>query len=234
MTNRIGGGVSTQLNTFSQQASASAQSKQTPEVGQQVSQALFGRAKPPVLDPAKFPQLAEQLKLLQRYKKKLATMAGDDEDDYDICLADGTIAMIDEEGMIYVGAGFLEACCEEPEILVGVLAHEIGHRPKRWKQYKERKELSVQELQALCREEETRADIFAGKALAEMNMSPTPIQNFLKRIQDKPHPEYFDADTRAQVIEDAHAGRSYRSDNRKKLFPEYDRAAAPKGHIGEF
>ena len=122
MSNRISGGVSTQLNPFSQQAQASKQSAQTPEIGQQVSQALFGKAKPPVLDPARFPQLAEQMKTLHRYKKKLATMAGDEEDDYDICLADGTIAMIDEQGMIYVGAGFLEACKDQPEVLVGVLA----------------------------------------------------------------------------------------------------------------
>lgn len=234
MSTRIGGGVSTQLNPFSQQASASSQSTQTPEIGQQVTKALFGKAKPPVLDPAQFPHLAEQLKALKRYKKKLATMAGDEEQDYDICLADGTIAMIDEEGMIYVGAGFLEACANEMEILVGVLAHEIGHRPKRWKEYKERKLLNIEDLQALCREEETRADIFAGKALAEMKMSPKPLQDFLKRIQDKPHPEYFDAQIRAQVIEDSHAGRAYRTDNRKKLFPEFDRMTAAKGHLGEF
>ena len=234
MSTRIGGGVSTQLNTFSQQASASKQSAQAPEIGQQVTQALFGKAKPPVLDLARFPHLAEQMKMLKQYKKKLATMAGDDEEDYDICLADGTIAMIDEEGMIYVGAGFLEACAQQQEILVGVLAHEIGHRPKRWKEYKERKLLTLEDLQALCREEETRADIFAGKALAEMQMSAKPLQDFLKRIQDKPHPEYFDANIRAQVIEDAHAGRAYRTDNRKKLFPEFDRMTSPKGHLGEF
>ena len=46
--------------------------------------------------------------------------------------------------------------------------------------------------------------------------------------------EYFDAKTRGEVIRDAHAGRAYRTDNRKKLFPEFDRMTSPKGHLGEF
>ena len=232
---RIGsGGINTQLNPSGPQAQASGQSAQAAEVGQQVQKTLFGKPKPPVLDLAKFPHLAEQMKLLHRYRKKLATMAGDEEDDYDLCLADGTIAMIDEEGLIYVGAGFLEACKDNPEVLIGVLAHEIGHRPKRWREYDTRRQVTREEMQALCREEETRADIFAGKALAEMNLSCEPLADFLSEVQQKPHPEYFDAKTRGEVIRDAHAGRAYRSDNRKKLFPEFDRMTSPKGHLGEF
>ena len=142
--------------------------------------------------------------------------------------------MIDEDGLIYMGAGFLEACKDNPEVLIGVLAHEIGHRPKRWREYDTRRQLTREELEALCREEETRADIFAGKALAEMNLSCEPLAEFLAEVQQKPHPEYFDAKTRGEVIRDAHAGRAYRSDNRKKLFPEFDRMTSPKGHLGEF
>ncbi|MBI3180308.1 MAG: hypothetical protein HYZ27_11645, partial [Deltaproteobacteria bacterium] len=166
MANRIEGGLSTQLNPFGPQW-PTARAGETPAIGAQVQQALFGKPKPPVLDPAQFPQLAAQLRLLAGYKKKLALMAGDEEDDYDIVLADGTIAMIDEQGTIYVGAGFLAACGERPEVLVGVLAHEIGHRPKRWRDYPARRQLSHRELEAICRHEEPCADIFAGKALAE-------------------------------------------------------------------
>ncbi|MEZ4271284.1 MAG: hypothetical protein R3C68_07580 [Myxococcota bacterium] len=233
MSSRIdAGSISTQLNPFGAQQSGVQRGGDVPSVGQQVQQALFGRAKPPVLDPAQFPQLAEQLRMLQRYKKKLAVMAGDDEDDYDICLADGTIAMIDEQGVIYVGAGFLSAVGDNPAILVGVLAHEIGHRPKRWGEYRTKRQLSYEELQMLCRHEETRADIFAGKALAEMELPCEPLEGFLKRIEVGPHPDYFPAAVRAEVIREAHSGRSTRVEARRKLFPGYNRMAAPKDILG--
>src|SRR5690606_2207996 len=145
---------------------------------------------------------------------------------------DGTIAMIDEDGRIYVGAGFLAACAEQPEVLVGVLGHEIGHRPKRWREYKTRRQLSREELEMLCRHEETRADIFAGKALAEMDMACEPLVAFLQSVQDEPHPEYFPAEVRAAVIRDAHAGRAYRAKARRTLFPELHRMTSPKGHLG--
>ena len=234
MSVRVGGGISTQLNPFGQEPQTSSKASQTPEIGRQIKTALFGRPKPTILDPAQFPQLAAQLRLLRRYKKKLAAMAGDNEEDYDICLAEGSIAMIDESGMIYVGVGFLEACKLRPELLVGVLAHEIGHRPKRWDAYKTKRALTREELEELCRHEETRADIFAGKALAEMEMRCEPLCEFLLKIEGTPHPEYFPAEVRAEVVRDAHEGREYRTENRKKLFPEYDRMNAPKGHLGEY
>ncbi|MEE2960427.1 MAG: hypothetical protein VYA34_06750 [Myxococcota bacterium] len=234
MSVRVGDGISTQLNLFSQEPQTSSKASQTPEIGSQVKAALFGKPKPTILDPAKFPQLAAQLRLLRRYKGKLAAMGGDQEEDYDICLAEGGIAMIDESGMIYVGAGFLEAYKMHPELLVGVLAHEIGHRPKRWDEYKTERELTREELEELCRHEETRADIFAGKALAEMDMECEPLCEFLLEVGGQPHPEYFPAEVRASVVRDAHEGRAYRSENRKKLFPEYDRMNAPKGHLGEY
>ena len=112
MTRIEGGTVSTTFSTLQPQAQARA--TETPQVGAQIQEVLFGRAKPPVLDPAKFPALAEQLRLLGRYKSKLAEMAGDRDDDYRLVLADGTIAMIDQEGTIFVGAGFLQACADRP------------------------------------------------------------------------------------------------------------------------
>jgi hypothetical protein len=231
---KLSANVSTTLNPFGPNWSGASRAGEAPAVGSQVQQALFGAAKPPVLDPARFPQLAEQLKLLARFKKKLAVMAGDAEEDYDIQLADGTIAMIDERGTIFVGAGFLAAFGEKPEVLVGVLAHEIGHRPKRWNEYRTKRQLSREELEMLCRHEETRADIFAGKALAEMGLDCEPIVAFLKSVQDKPHPEYFPAEVRADVIRDAHAGRRYRAKARRSMFPEFDRMTSPKGHLGEY
>ena len=81
---KIEGGIGTRFNSLNQNMDTSnaGKSAQAPEVGQQVQQALFGKAKPPVLDPAHFPQLAEQMKFLRKYKKKLAAMAGDEDEDH--------------------------------------------------------------------------------------------------------------------------------------------------------
>ncbi len=233
VSNRIEGGLSTTLNPFGPQW-PSVKAGEAPPVGQQVQQTLFGRARPPLLDPAEHPALADVLAMLRRYLGKLARLAGDKEEDYLLALADGTIAMIDASGIIYVGAGFVSAYRRRPEVLIGALAHEVGHRPKRWGEYRTQRQLTAKEIQYICRHEETRADIFAGKALAELGFDCEPLCEFLARVADKPHPDYFPADVRAQVIRDAHAGRTYRVDNRKKIFPEFDRMTGAKGDLGEF
>jgi hypothetical protein len=234
MTRIEGSSITSTLNPFSHQTRDTQQAAKAPTVGSQVQQVLFGKAKPPLLDPALFPQLAEQLQLLRKYKKKLATMAGDSDDEYSLYLADGTIAMIDAEGRIFVGAEFLATCTNLPEVLVGVLAHEIGHRPKRWKQYKSQRQLSQQELHRLCRHEETRADIFAGKALAEMELDCQPLITFLLQLEQGPHPDYFPAETRGEIIRESHQNRRYRTNARKNLFPDYHRLTSPKGHLGDY
>ena len=233
MSSRIESGISTQLNPFGPQWPAG-RAQEAPSIGEQIRQTLFGRAKPTLLDPAHFPALAAQLSMLARYKKKIAAMAGDRDEDYELALADGTLAMIDEHGTIFVGKGFLTAFAKAPEVLVGALAHEIGHRPKRWGAYQVRRQLSREEIEYLCRHEETRADIFAGKALAEMGMSCEPLVAFLRAVEVQPHPEYFPAAVRGEVIREAHAGRAYRAENRRKLFPEFNRMKSPKGHLGEY
>lgn len=228
--------INTQLNPFGPQW-PNGKAEGVPTLGQQVQQVLFRGVKPPLLDPALFPEVAAQLRLLRRYLKKLAVMAGDNEDDYSVVLADGTIAMIDEAGTIYLGVGFLQKFAEKKEVLVGALAHEVGHRPKRWNDYSQRQRLNDEELAAICREEETRADIFAGRALAEMDLDCEPLAEFLLALGDgspKPHPEYFDAQTRSFIIREAHADRSYGTENRRKIFPEFERNKSPKGHLGDF
>lgn len=232
MSRRIEANVSTQLNPFGPQW-PTGKAGDVATVGAQVQQALFGRPKPVVLDPSQFPAMAESLRLLNKYRKKLAVMAGDAEDDYRVQLADGAIAMIDEQGTIYMGAGFLAAHREQPDVLVGALAHEIGHRPKRWDRYRSQRQLTRAELDAICREEETRADLFAGKALCEMGLRWEPLAEFLAAIETGPHPQYFPADVRAQVLEESFDGRAYRANGRRKIFPGFDRMTSPKGHLGE-
>jgi hypothetical protein len=225
--------MSNLLNPFGTQW-PSARPGEVVSVGRQVQQTLFGGVKPPLVDPAHYPMLAAQIALLKKFRTKISTMAGDDEDEYPMVLADGTIAMIDGDGRIYLGVRFLAEHGDEPAVLVGALAHEIGHRPKRWSQYKVPRELSREELQAICRVEEAKADTFAGMALAEMHLPADPIVEFLRTIEERPHPEYFPAKVRGEIIRDAHASRAFRAEFRRKMFPHLDRMTSPKNHLGDF
>jgi hypothetical protein len=232
-TQRIGGGGTNLLNPFGPQWPRG-RSEEIRTIGQQVQNVLFGKTKPPILDPSMFPHLLRKFQVLKKYRRKIASMIGDAEDEYPMVLADGTIAMIDGDGRIYLGAKFLEEEGDDPDVLVGTLAHEIGHRPKRWGQYRVERDLTKEEMQAICREEEAKADAFAGTALAEMRLSPEPIVEFLRAIQDKPHPEYFPVDVRADIILEAHKSRAFRAEMRRKLFPHLDRMTSPKNHLGDF
>ena len=231
---RIDPNISSQLNTTN--LNTPNESQQVKPLGEQIQQTLFGRVKPPLLDPTNFPDLAVLIRMMNRYRKKLATLAGDGEDEYDVVLADDIIAAIDENGTIFMGAAFLRKHQNQPEILIGALAHEIGHRPKRWKnaRFKQRRNLTPMEMNALCQVEETRADMFAGRALAELGMSCEPIVEFLNAVQVRPHPQYLPAADRAEIIREAHRGRAYRTSNRRKLFPGFHRWVDPIGHLGEF
>lgn len=200
-------------------------------VGEQVSGNLFGGKKPRVLDEDDA-DTAALMARLHAYRKRLARLAGDDEDDYDLTLADGTIAMIDESGLIYVGKAFLLERSDELEVQVGVLAHEVGHRPKRWSEYKQERPLTKAELDELCRLEETRADYFAGRALAELGLSPEPLVRFLEAISAHPHPQYFPAHIRAEAIREGHRDGARKADNRRRFFPELARMTDAKNDLG--
>ena len=231
---RIDGQIPSQLNTT--QLHTPSQANQLKPLGEQIQQTLFSRPRPLELDEAQFPELHEILRVLNRYRRKLSVMAGDGDEDYSLVLAQDTIAAIDEHGTIFMGASFLMTFQHQLEVPVGAMAHEIGHRPKRWRElrYQTPRDLTNAEREALCRTEETRADIFAGKGLAELNMPCEPLVAFLMAVSIHPHPEYLPAEDRAKVIREAYAARLYRADNRRKTFPDYHRHTSPNGYIGEF
>ena len=120
------------------------------------------------------------------------------------------------------------------EVIVGAVAHEIGHRPKRWKKYKTRINLTPKELDRLCRAEETFADFFAGRALAEVNLSPQPLIDFLLKNDTVPRLEYFPVKMRADVIMRGFNEQNFRIKARKRLFPQQNRMTSIKGHIGNY
>src|SRR5436853_658418 len=88
-----GGNVSTQ-NPFGPNWARGTQEAST--VGKQVQDNLFGKPKPKVLDQDDV-DTARQMGMMHVYRKKLARLAGDDPDEYSLLLADGTIAMIDQQ-----------------------------------------------------------------------------------------------------------------------------------------
>lgn len=203
----------------------------TSSVGQQMQGELFGKKKPPVLDEDDA-DISRLMGRLHAYRKKLARLAGDDESDYDLVLAAGTIAMIDGEGLIYIGKQFLLNLADQLAVQVGVLAHEIGHRPKRWNEYKQTVPLTKDEKEELCRLEETRADYFAGRALAELNLDCEPLISFLKSVQTQPHPEYFSAELRGECVREGFSDGKRKASNRKRFFPELARMTSAKGDLG--
>lgn len=207
-------------------------------LGEQIQQQLFPNVNPRVTPLEAYPQLAELLFLLNKKRKQLASLAEDHDDDYRIVLTEDTIAAINGQGTIFMGAPFLLAYQQHLDLLVGVLAHEIGHRPKYW-QHQRRQipmQLTIEQMAELCRAEEAKADTFAGIGLAEFGMSAEPVANFIRMIQqDDPtcgHPQYLPADVRAEMILNAHSKRAVRAAYRRKLFPEHHRFINPKGHIG--
>ena len=228
MTRVTGGGVSTR-NPFGPTWAKGADKVES--LGQQVQNELFGKKKPRLLDPDD-KDTAAQMARLHSYKKKLARLAGDEEDDYSLALAEGTIAMIDAEGVIYVGKTFLVHNADRVDLQVGVIAHEIGHRPKRWNEYRASEVRTREQLHELCRLEETYADFFAGRALAELGLSPEPMCALLLTLEEGPHPEYFPAKVRGDVIREGYTDGRRQSDVRKKMFPELAKRVSPKLDLG--
>lgn len=204
-----------------------------PTVGKQLSENLFTRAQPQTANAEDYPELQAILVALEPYKRRLAALAGDRDADYALVLSVDGSAAIDERGLIYLGAGFLRQHRMRMEVLVGAIAHEIGHRPKRMATLGLKQALNKAELASLLMHEEIRADIFAGKGMGELDLDVEPLIEYLVAAQSPPHPAYLPVEERARLLrEHANAGRD-RSSMRKKLFPDFDRATSMRNHLRE-
>lgn len=206
----------------------------TETLQQQVEGELFKKKKPRVVDDASA-EAEARLAWLSAWVAKLARFAEDDERDYSVRFAKDTIAMIDQHGVIYVGTDFIAAHNDDTALVVGVLAHEVGHRPKRWA---ERKQAQTQaqattkeELLQLCRLEETRADYFAGRALAAFGLDVEPVCHLLRALDDptaaasKRNHEYFPAAMRCEVLHEGFTDGRRQDAQRRAMFPELARRA---------
>lgn len=222
MTRIGGGGLS--RNPFGQVQASRA--KATESLQQQVEQELLGGRKPKVVDDDSR-EAEERLAFLVAWVKKLARFAGDEEGDYRVCFARDTIAMIDQQGLIYVGVDFLRGA--DDALVVGVLAHEVGHRPKRWARYRAEGPRTKEELHKLCRLEETRADHFAGRALGAFGLDAAPLCRLLLSLEDPRRSgqhTYFPAKLRVEVIEEGFADERRQHALKSSMFPELARLSA--------
>jgi len=178
---------------------------------------LFGPVTPKQLDPTQYPNLSQALRWLNRQKTKIAAFHGDHEDDYEILLAEGQSACIDAHGRIYMGETLVRQADTEPELLTGILAHEIGHRPKSWKRPAGD---TRAELLQMARDEEAKADHAAGRALAALSLSPEPVCQYLEthgHFEKQPE-NYYPVADRVRMIREAHSSESSRVRNKKRLF----------------
>ncbi len=194
---------------------------------------LFGTVRPKALDASQFPQLAEQLKWLNRQKMRIAAFIGDTQEEYEIVLAEGLNAYIDPSGRIYFGEALIRLGDEA--LLAGVLAHELGHQPKTWKKLRQGHGLKREQLLAFARHEEAKADRVAGRALAALELDPAPLCDFLKahgHFEKQPE-TYFSVDVRVQMIKEAFEAQRTRKDAAKSLFPGYQRASDVKNLVQE-
>lgn len=188
---------------------------------QPLGNVLFGKVAPKKLDARDFPHLKKALQKARAMKRKLAFLAGDEDDEYELQLAEHELAMINDEGTIFVGKEFLEQFGDDDEILAGVLGHEIGHRPKTWPMLPGDVQLKPDQRHQLTREEEGKADWFAGRALAELGYTPARICALLVSLDGRGNPskDYYPVDTRVSIIHEAHASQSRRREVLRSMFP---------------
>jgi hypothetical protein len=229
MTSRIRGGPP--LKGVSP-TEAMEQGSEAGSIRDQVEDSLFGRKNRRLVDGDAEADAA--LARLDVYRKKLARLAQDREGDYTLLLADGPLITIAREGEIFVGTDFLATWAANFDAQVGALAHEIGHRPKRWAELRQSGRLSRVEGEELCRLEETRADMFAGYALSQLGLRYEPFIAYIEHVRAVyPHRIYFSIEVRVETIAEAFESGIRRATNMRKLFPEFARMALAKHDLGE-
>lgn len=170
---------------------------------------LFGKRAPRLVDPRRYPHLKKAMRKLAMAKDQLADVLGVSENTFCLALAEGDNASINRDGQIAFGFELLEKHERDDALLVAVMAHEIGHQPWKWPKG-DLSHLTKKAIDLISREEEARADRFAGRALADLAVSIDPICDFLLahgRFEKHPPADYYPAQERVSMIQVAFAKR---------------------------
>jgi len=199
--------VSEHIQTRGSQLGGAPQQLWVPTPGQVHPMAvlLFGKRAPRRVDKRKFPRLGKAMRKLEELKEQIAPFAGRGGGELELELCEGENASISQQGSIYVGVELLEKKQGDDDFLVAVMGHEIGHRPWSWPGL-DLSRLSKRQRQELAREEEAKADRFAGRILAELGADPESVCRYLaaaERFEAHPSAEYYPAEVRASQIRDA-------------------------------
>lgn len=166
---------------------------------------LFGKRPPKKVDKKKHPKLGKALRKLQAVMEQIAPWAGADPEELQLELCEGNNASISRDGQIFIGVTLLEQHQRDDDFLVAVLGHELGHKPWAWPDL-DLSRLTRAQRDALYRDEEAKADRFAGRMLAELGATPDAICRFLiaeEQFEGHAPTDYYPAEVRAQHIREA-------------------------------
>ena len=174
----------------------------------------LGDPLPQLADLKVYPEALQQAfsysGILAVIKRKLNAITGEK---YSLVPAQGERVCIDEKGQVHVGLVFLETYLNQPAVLAGVLAHEWGHFPTR-SYLPNLDSLSWKEVYRIRREEETKADMFAGRALYLLGYPVEPLLHYLKRSENprEKTEKYHSVESRAHVILSSYRSQSARNE----------------------
>lgn len=134
--------------------------------------------------------------------------------------AQGTIACVDDEDVVYLGVDFLTKYRGEEEVIAGVLGHEWGHacalKPKR----DDVQKLNWDQIFELRRAHETLADEISGRLLYLMGYTPEGVIRFLTRRKGETHNlKYHPPELRAQIIRYGFEDEKRKAQLARQLFP---------------
>ncbi len=180
---------------------------------------LFGRRRPKLVDRRKHPKLGRKLQKLEYVKDQISEMLGRTGEELSLGLCEGKNAFISRDGHISFGVELLERHGSDDDLMVALLGHEIGHQPWTWPEQLDPRGMTKAKLDAIYREEEAKADRFAGLVLAELGAKPDALIEFLRAHEAfeavKPS-DYYPADVRAQILRNAFQRRGRALDLRKR------------------
>lgn len=171
---------------------------------------LFGKRPSKRVDRRKYPKLRKAMRKLEYVRDEIAERMGVPPKAFELELCEGNSAWVGRDGTIGIGVEFLEENEDDDELLVAVLAHEMGHQPWTWPT-EDISGLKRSEREHLHREEEAKADRFAGRMLAELSVSPEAVCRYLQQHEafekGNPSQEYYPAEVRARMIRESHGRR---------------------------